>query len=184
MHAAMQPPEQRGPERRHRGCRRTLGARVPWLAPLATALLRWAVGQAWVASLVVPSPVLACKRTFLFISFAYFCITLSALRLLHGFVYFPLVFECVSCKTCFIHYKWNYVNSKGICVKRFFISPILDNNWRSNVVVSDRQQAHEGSQRKQLVMSQKKSQKKRSYQIEEYISTKNTTHLYCFDLRV
>ena len=52
---------------------------------------------------------------------------------------FPLVFKYVSCKTCFLQYKWNYVNSKGICVKKLFISPVLDNNWALNVVVSDRQ---------------------------------------------
>ena len=69
-----------------------------------------------------------------------FLLMLSSLRLLLGFVYFPLVFECVSYKTCFLQYKWNYVNSKGIYVKRLFISPVLDNNWRSKVVISDRQQ--------------------------------------------
>ena len=55
------------------------------------------------------------------------------------FDHFPLVFKYLSCKTCFLQYKWNYINSKGICVKILFISPVLDNNWRSNVVVSDRQ---------------------------------------------
>ena len=33
-------------------------------------------------------------------------------------------------------------------------------------------------------MSQNKSYRKRSYQIEEYNSPKNSTHLHCFDLRV
>ena len=56
------------------------------------------------------------------------------------FDHFPLVFKYLSGKTCFLQYKWNFVNSKGIRVKRLFISPILDNNWWSNVVVSDRQQ--------------------------------------------
>ena len=56
-----------------------------------------------------------------------------------GFVYFPFVFECVSCKICFLQYKWNYVNSTCICVKSMFISPILDYNWWSDLIVSDRQ---------------------------------------------
>ena len=35
---------------------------------------------------------------------------------------------------------WKYVNSKCICVKSVFISPILDIIWRSNMVVKDHQQ--------------------------------------------
>ena len=62
-------------------------------------------------------------------------ITLSRLRIL---VCFPLVFEYESCKTCFLKYKWNYVNSKGICVKSMFISLVLDYNWQLEMVVSDR----------------------------------------------
>ena len=33
-----------------------------------------------------------------------------------------------------------YVNNKCICIISLFISPILDLNWRSNLVVKDRQQ--------------------------------------------
>ena len=71
------------------------------------------------------------------------CLAPNDLRYAFSFAHFdnfPLVFKYLSCKTCFLQYKWNYVNSKGICVKRLLISPILDNYWRSNVVVSDRQQ--------------------------------------------
>ena len=37
-----------------------------------------------------------------------------------------------------------------------------------------------------IAMSQKQKakNKKRSYQIQEYNSTKNSTHLHCFDLKV
>ena len=35
---------------------------------------------------------------------------------------------------------WKYVNSKNICVKSLFISPVLDINWLSDIVVKDRQQ--------------------------------------------
>ena len=45
-HAAIQPSEQGGPERRCRGCRHTQGAGVPWLGLLATAFLQWSAGWA------------------------------------------------------------------------------------------------------------------------------------------
>ena len=45
----------------------------------------------------------------------------------------------MTCKTCFLQYKWNYANSICICVKSMFISPLLDYNWMSDLVVSDRQ---------------------------------------------
>ena len=125
----MQPPEETRPRRQWQGCRRLMTTFV-WSVP----------GWAWAPPTSVLGPGLSYRWASSCISFAHFCITLSTLHLLFGFVYFPLVFECVSCKTCFLQYKWNCVNSKGICVKRLFISPILDNNWRSNVVVSDRQQ--------------------------------------------
>jgi hypothetical protein len=35
---------------------------------------------------------------------------------------------------------WKYVNSKGICVISLFISPNLDFNWRSDLVIMDCQQ--------------------------------------------
>ena len=56
--AAMQLLEQGGTERRWWGCGRTPGVAAPGLALLTTALLRWAAGWAWVASLVVLGPVL------------------------------------------------------------------------------------------------------------------------------
>ena len=44
---------------------------------------------------------------------------------------------------------------------------------------------HMKAHKKKLAMSQnKKLEKKRSYQIEEYNSTKNSTHLHYFDIRV
>jgi hypothetical protein len=58
------------------------------------------------------------------------------------FVYFQLVFKCVTCKTRFLQYKWNYVNSACIFVKSMFISPILNLNWQLEMVVSDRQQTN------------------------------------------
>jgi hypothetical protein len=73
----------------------------------------------------------------LFICLAHFCIMLLELQRLLGF---PLVFECVSYKTCFLQYKWNWVNSKGIYVKSLFISPVLHFNWWSDLIVSDHQQ--------------------------------------------
>jgi hypothetical protein len=36
-------------------------------------------------------------------------------------------------------YKWNYINSKGICVISLFISPVLDLNWWADLVVKDHQ---------------------------------------------
>jgi hypothetical protein len=35
---------------------------------------------------------------------------------------------------------WKYVNSKSICVKSLFVSPILDINWWSDLIAKDRQQ--------------------------------------------
>jgi hypothetical protein len=64
------------------------------------------------------------------------CITLS---LMAYFDYNSIVFQYKSYKIVVLQYKWNYANSKGICVKSMFISPILDYNWRSDLVVSDRQ---------------------------------------------
>ena len=66
------------------------------------------------------------------------CLVLSCriyitLCLIAHFIYFPLVFKYLSCKTCFLQYKWNYINNKGICVKRLFIFPILDYNWTIKV---------------------------------------------------
>ena len=34
---------------------------------------------------------------------------------------------------------WKYVNIKSICVESLFISPVLDINWQSDMVVKDRQ---------------------------------------------
>ena len=76
----------------------------------------------------------------LFIPFVHFYITFTKLRLLFGF---PLVFECMSCKTCFLHYKWNYVNSICMCQKYVF-SPIYAFNWWSDLIVSDRQHTTNG----------------------------------------
>ena len=67
------------------------GTGAPWLAHLATALLRWAISYAWVAPPVVPEPVLACRWAFPFISFVHFCFTPFELCLLLGF---SLVFKC------------------------------------------------------------------------------------------
>ena len=35
-----------------------------------------------------------------------------------------------------LQYMWKYVNSKCICIKSLFISPILDINWWSELIVS------------------------------------------------
>ena len=88
-----------------------------------------------------------CRWASLFISLAYFYITVLELHLLFGF---PLVFECVSYKTCFLQYKWNYVNSICICVKSMFISPILDFNWWSDLIVSDRRHLFNGSSKQRM----------------------------------
>ena len=65
------------------------------------------------------------------------CITLS---LMAYFDYNSIVLQYKSCKIVILQYKWNYVNSKGICVKRLFIYHVLDFIWRSNLVISDHQQ--------------------------------------------
>ena len=99
---------------------------APWWAYLVTAFA-WSVpGWAWTLSTVVFYPGKLCRWASLLISFAHFYFMLSSLRLLLGFVYFPLVFEYDSRKTCFLQYKWNYVNSKSICVISLFISFALD----------------------------------------------------------
>ena len=36
---------------------------------------------------------------------------------------------------------WKYVNSKCICAKSLFISPIFDINWQLELIISDRQQS-------------------------------------------
>jgi hypothetical protein len=46
----------------------------------------------------------------------------------------------MSCKTLFFQYKWNYVNIKCICAISLFVSPVLDLNWRLDLVIKDRQQ--------------------------------------------
>ena len=61
------------------------------------------------------------------------------LSLMAYFNYNSIVFQYKSCKIVILQYKWNYVNSKGICVKSMFISPILDYNWWLEMVVSDHQ---------------------------------------------
>ena len=71
------------------------GAGTPWLAPLATALLQWAAGWAYVAPPVVPNIVLACRWAFPFIFLVHFCFTPFKSRLLLGF---PLVFKCSHAK--------------------------------------------------------------------------------------
>jgi hypothetical protein len=54
------------------------------------------------------------------------------LRLFDWFCLFPLDFECLTCKTCFLEY-----NNKGICVKSMFISLVLDYNWWLEMAISD-----------------------------------------------
>ena len=120
------------------GVRPHPGCAKPWWAHLTTAFA-WSVpGWAWTLPPLVLGPGCCVKVGFSISLIAHFCCTLSVLRLLLGF---PLVFKCVSCKTCFLQYKWNFVNSKVICVKRLFISPILDFNWQSDLIDSDRQQS-------------------------------------------
>ena len=80
-----------------------------------------------------------CRWAFSLYSIEYFCFTLLELHLLSCF---PLVFKYMSCKTLSIQYKWNYVNSKSICVISLFISPILDLNWWSDLIVKDCQQGY------------------------------------------
>ena len=112
QHATMQPPVEDGPEARHLGCACTQGAAAPWLARLAIAIARWVGGWAWAPPTSVFYLGKLRRWVSLLISLAHFCITLFELRPLLGF---PLVFECVSRKTCFLQYKWNYVNSICIC---------------------------------------------------------------------
>ena len=62
------------------------------------------------------------------------------LSLMAYFDYNSIVFQYKSYKIVILQYKWNYVNSKSICVISLFISPVLDLIWRLNLVVKDRQQ--------------------------------------------
>ena len=55
------------------------------------------------------------------------------------FDHIPMYFMNKSCKTLNLQYMWKYVNSKSIYVKSLFISPVLDINWQSDMVVKDRQ---------------------------------------------
>jgi hypothetical protein len=124
---------------RRLGPRRAGGSvAAPWAGPLTTALLWWAAGWAWDASLVVLGLGLACRWDFSFYPFTHF--------LLYAFYncafcfIFHLYSIYLSCKTLNLQYMWKYVNSKCICVKSLFISPILYINWRSDLVAKDRQQ--------------------------------------------
>ena len=65
------------------------------------------------------------------------CLSLLGLCL---FDYNPTIFVYMLYKIVNLQYKWNYVNSKGICVISLFISPILSLNWWSDLVDKDRQQ--------------------------------------------
>ena len=73
----------------------------------------------------------------LLVSFALFCFTLS---LVTPFDHFSMYLVYMSCKTLSIQYIWKYINSKCICVESLFISPVLDINWRSDLIINDRQQ--------------------------------------------
>jgi hypothetical protein len=137
LHVAMQPPEQGGPGRRWWGCGRTPGAAAPGLAPLATALLWWAAGWVWVCFLNGTRPSFGVYVGF---CFALFCFMLSCVA---PFDHIHMYFVNKSCKTLSLQYMWKYVNSKSICVESLFISPVLDINWRSDMVVKDRQQSHQ-----------------------------------------
>jgi hypothetical protein len=77
---------------------------------------------------------------FLLGSFALFCFTLSYVA---PFDHIPMYFVNKSCKTLSLQYMRKYVNSKSICVESLFVSPILDINWRSDMVVKDRQQSRQ-----------------------------------------
>ena len=68
-------------------------------------------------------------------SFALFCFTLSCVAPFDH----PMYLAYMSYKTLSIQYMWKYVNSKGICVISLLISPVLDINWWSDMVVKDRQ---------------------------------------------
>jgi hypothetical protein len=46
-----------------------------------------------------------------------------------------MYFMYMSYKTLSSQYMWKYVNSKCICVISVFISPVLDINWRSDLIV-------------------------------------------------
>ena len=65
------------------------------------------------------------------------CIMLS---LMVYFNYNSIVFQYKSYKIVILQYKWNYVNSKAICVISLFISPFLDLNWWMDLVIMDHQQ--------------------------------------------
>ena len=56
------------------------------------------------------------------------------------FDYNSLVFKYESCKIVILQYKWNYVNSKGICVSKHVVSSFLDHSWQLDFVGMNRQQ--------------------------------------------
>ena len=128
MHAAMQPPEQGGAEPcwgRHLGLARSPPPCSGGLLAGLGLLPRWCSAQFWrVSGLLLGS-------------FALFCFTLFCVV---PFNHISMYLMNKSCKTLSLHCMWKYVNSKGICVKSLFISPILDSNWWSNIIIKDRQQ--------------------------------------------
>jgi hypothetical protein len=125
----MAPPEESGPRRRFLGCGRTLAGapgHCPSLVGCCVCLGRvyaWPRFDVWVGFCWFP----LCK----------ICFTFLELRLLSCF---PLVFKYMSCKTWLFQYIWDYVNNKCICVISLFISPVLDLNWRSDLIVKNCQQ--------------------------------------------
>jgi hypothetical protein len=70
------------------------------------------------------------------------------------FDYNSIVFQYKSCKIVILQYKWNYINSKSICVISLFISPVLDLIWRSDMTVQDRQQSSSLADQGERIMFQ------------------------------
>ena len=139
LHGGIQPPEKTGPKRSWGRCRRTLGS----FAGQRLTLVSFQLGLGFILGGILPS--LDVWMGLCLSPWCRICITLSRLRIL---VCFPLVFEYESCKICFLEYKWNQVNSKGICIKSIFIFPIwtiIGGQKRSLVIANKSPQLNLGS---------------------------------------
>ena len=84
----------------------------------------------------MPGPSLACGLAFAWL----LCAFLLYASWVAPFDHFPMYLVYMSFKTLSIQYMWKYVNSKCICIESLFISPILEINWRLDLIVNDCQQ--------------------------------------------
>ena len=132
-----EPPEQAGPGPCLGWRARAPGAPAPGPAPLATAFGWWAAGWAWASAWWVARPGIVSLGLFHHWDGWYAWIRFPKWRL---FIISSTCIIYISCKIDKLQYKWNPVNSKGICVYLCLVYSFSDLCWRYFIVLNDRQQ--------------------------------------------